>query len=154
MNALRNMSISMPTVIRAAEFIRERWRDPYALANPNLVTDGIELFFHDSRSDEIFRIRDRQHAFIDVLRDSLSPVILGSDGYAMAYTLPVPELDLTIDPRFNSGRPSFANKVPAFAVVGSLRAGESSVEVAAQYGLPPTQVMAVERNLDWLELAA
>lgn len=152
--ALRQVGVKMSLLADAAEYICERYDDPFALANPRLVTDGTEAFAHDLQSDELWRIRDRQVAFTEVLREHLRPLILDADDYVKAYRVPLSDVDLFIEPGFSAGRMTFANKVPVFAVIGSLRAGEEPVSVALDYGLPPSEVAAVERHIDWLEAAA
>lgn len=60
-----------------------------------------------------------------------------------------------IDPRFNAGRMTFfRNKVPVFAVVGSLAGGDSVQEVMEQYGLSAQEVAAVREHREWAAKAA
>ena len=129
----------MSEIKLAADYIRDETGDFYALANPKLVTDGATAFVqHD---DGLHRIRDKQAAFTDVLRDHLKPLILGEDDYVEQFEVAP---GITIDPRFNSGRPAFTRtRIPVFAVLGSLLAGETEEEVADDYGLERTEVRQV-----------
>lgn len=152
--ALRTVGISMSLLAEAADYIRDRYDDPFALANPRLVTDGTEAFAHDLSSDELWRIRDNQVAFTEVLREHLRPLVLDRDDYVKAYRVPLPDVDLLIEPGFSAGRMTFTNRVPVFAVIGLLRAGEDPVSIALDYGLLPSEVESVEQHIDWLEPAA
>lgn len=155
LRALRDSGLSMRTVLDAAAYVRAHWDDPYALANPRLVTDGAEAFLHDTQTDEVYRLRDRQHAFTEILREHLRPLVIGPDDYVQAFhATRLVDADLYLDPRFSAGRLSFSNRVPVFAVLGALAAGELPESVALDFGLKPSEVRAVEQHSRWLADAA
>ena len=73
----------------------------------------------------------------------------------LAAGLPQHVPGVTIDPRFNAGRMTFVrNRVPVFAVLGSLAGGDSVDEVMQQYGLTLQEVAAVDEHREWAATAA
>ncbi len=150
LRGLRDLGLSMQQARRAAEFVRDTYANEYALASPKLVTDGTDAFFEDDKG--LVRVRDRQGAIKEVLKDHLRPLILDSNGFVEAFR--VEEFTssmVTIDPRFNAGRMSFVrNRVPLFAVAGALKAGESVEDIADDFGLQEGEALEVERLLEWL----
>lgn len=151
---LRKMHVSMPKISLFADYLRKITGDEYALATPILVTDGIDVFFEGD--DELVRLLDGQRAARQVVEPYLSELVPWADDLTGAYRPPVLRSDLVeIDPRFNSGRMSFRrNRVPLFAVVGPLVAGEPLAEVAAGYDLTADEVALVDIHKEWLSQAA
>lgn len=122
------------------------------MANRRLVTDGAFAYVRENPS-ELYRVKTKQHAFVEVLEDHLRPLIFEDDDYPVAYEVRIP--GVVIDPRFNAGRMTFVrNRVPVFAVLGSLRGGDSVDEVMQQYGLTLQEVTAVDEHLEWAAKAA
>ena len=153
-HTLRTLRELLPKteVDAAAEWIRDRYDAPHALANRRLVTDGAYAYVQESPS-ELYRVRTGQHAFVEVLEDHLKPLLFESDDYPVAFAVQIP--GVVVDPRFNAGRMTFErNRVPVFAVVGSLRGGDSVDEVMQQYGLTLQEVAAVDEHLEWAAAAA
>lgn len=152
LHALRAAGMSMQEAARTVTFIREEYDDPFALANPKFVTDGTDAFVQSGET--IIRVRDKQAAFHDVLKKHLRPLLLGDDGYVERYRL-FKDPEIIIDPRFNSGRPSFADTmVPVFPIAGALEAGEPVPSVAGDFGLSFEQVRFVEQHKERLALIA
>jgi uncharacterized protein (DUF433 family) len=156
LRALRDGGMTMKTAVDAGRYIRDAFNMPYAMASPRLVTDGVEAFILDSDAGELVRIKDNQHAFIDVLQEHLRPLQIGRDGFVESFrVLRLEDVDVDIDPYYSAGRMSFRrNRVPVFAVVDSLMAGESARTVEIDFRLTPTEVQAVERHLPWLAKVA
>ncbi len=153
-NTLRTMRdlLAPAEVEAAAEWIRERYNTPYTLANKRLVTDGAFAYVRENPSD-LYRVRTRQHAFVEVLEEHLRPLVYENDDYPVAFGVRIP--GVVIDPRFNAGRMTFVrNRVPVFAVLGSLRGGDSVDEVMEQYGLTLQEVAAVDEHSEWAAEAA
>ncbi|UYF92429.1 DUF433 domain-containing protein [Rhodococcus aetherivorans] len=150
MRALRKAGIPMQKLTRVAEQLREELNDPYVLARPLLFTDGVDLYRRD-RGD-LFRIEDGQQPIEQVIQNYLSRVELDDDREPKAFKISLTNgVELSIDPRFNAGRPSFErNRIPVFAVLGALRAGEPSAVVASDYDLSAEEVHAVEVAPKWL----
>lgn len=152
LRALRKGGMKMTEIARAADFIRRESGDNFALTNPRLVTDGATAFVQYDHG--LRRIRDGQEAFVDILRHHLEPLHLGPDGYVDQFIVDQ-DTGITIDPRFNSGRPAFArSRIPVFAVLGSLAGGDSPDEVADDYGITIEEVRSVESRKDYFSLIA
>lgn len=151
LRTLREM-LAPSEVEAAADWIRQRYAAPYALANKRLVTDGAYAYVRENPSD-LYRVKTNQHAFVEVLEDHLKPLIFEHDDYPVAFGVRIP--GVVIDPRFNAGRMTFIrNRVPVFAVVGSLAGGDSVDEVMQQYGLTLQEVAAVDEHREWAATAA
>lgn len=149
LTALVSGGMSFPEVRRAVDFIRREEGEEYALASPRLLTDGTEAFLHDNEG--LRRLRDRQGAFVEVLRAHLQPLLIGSDGFVEAFAIERFKTQVTIDPRYNAGQMSFTrNRVPLFAVAGALRGGERPTDVASDFGLKDEEVADVAHNIEWL----
>lgn len=155
LRALRS-TLSMQRVTAAAEYIRDRFGDEFALANPKLVTDGSAAFLHDEATDEVTRIPDGQGALTEVFREHLRPLLPGDDGYvAQFHVRRFQSSQVVIDPTMNAGRMYFTRTgVPLFVVAGALRAGERPALIADDFGLTWDEVTEVESNLGWLEAVA
>lgn len=152
LNALRGMGMSMQQARVAARYIREESGDQFAMANPKFVTDGTDAFVQTD--DELMRIRDRQGAFKEVLKDHLSPLTFGSDGYVEQFVVDE-NPRIVIDPRYNGGRPSFADTmVPVFPILGALQAGDSQSSVASDFDLDPDFVRYVDERRERFALIA
>lgn len=152
LNALRDFGMSMQQASAAAQYIRSEMSDQYALANPQFVTDGTDAFIETD--DVLMRIKDQQGAFKDVLRDHLRPLILGADGYVEQFLV---EADprIIIDPRFNSGRPSFADSMmPVFPIVDLLLGGENPRHIADDFEVDFSQVEFIDEHKERFSLIA
>lgn len=151
LRTLREM-LAPSEVEAAATWIRQHNNAPYALANRRLVTDGAYAYVQENRS-ELYRVKTQQYAFVEVLEEHLRPLIFEHDDYPVAFEVRIP--GVVIDPRYNAGRMSFKrNRVPVFAVIGSLQGGDSVDEVMQQYGLTLQEVAAVDEHRLWASAAA
>ncbi|MES9531508.1 DUF433 domain-containing protein [Rhodococcus erythropolis] len=146
MRALRTAGIPMSKLVKVAEDLRQEFSDPYVLARPLLFTDGIDLYRR--RRGDLFRVEDGQQPIEQVIEKYLQKIELDSDEHPKSFRISLSEgIDLTLDPRFNGGRPSLLrNRVPAFAVLGALEAGERPITVAADYDLEIAEVLAIEQS--------
>jgi len=154
LRALRQMHLPMRKMVEAADWFRDHYDDDYALASPRLVTDGIDLYAQEAR--DLYRVGDGQRPIREIIKDYLRPVVMDSDGYARAYKVDLaPGIEAEIDPRFNSGRISLRrNRMPLFAVLGSLKAGDTAAVVAHEYDLSVQEVRVVGGHARWLEKVA
>ena len=151
LRTLREM-LAPSEVGAAAGWIRQRFDAPYALSNRRLVTDGAYAYVRENPSD-LYRVKTNQHAFVEVLETHLKPLIFEDDDYPVAFEVRIP--GVAIDPRFNAGRMTFSrNRVPVFAILGSLAGGDSVEEVMQQYGLSLQEVAAVDEHREWAATAA
>ena len=151
LRTLREM-LAPSEVEAAANWIRRQYDAPYALANRRLVTDGAYAYVQENPS-ELYRVKTQQYAFVEVLKEHLKPLVFEHDDYPVAFEVRIP--GVVIDPRYNAGRMSFKrNRMPVFAVLGSLRGGDSVDEVMQQYGLTLQEVAAVDEHREWAAEAA
>ena len=151
LRTLREM-LAPSEVEAAASWIRRRDNAPYALANRRLVTDGAYAYVQENPG-ELYRVKTQQYAFVEVLERHLRPLIFEQDDYPVAFEVRIP--GVVIDPRYNAGRMSFKrNRIHVFAVLGSLRGGDSVDEVMQQYGLTLQEVAAVDEHREWAAQAA
>lgn len=155
LRALRQMHLPMRKMVEAADWYRTQYDDDYALASPRIVTDGIDLFVEES-GGELHRAGDGQRPFREIIEAYLRPIVMDPDGYARAYKVELaPGIEAEIDPRFNSGRISLRrNRMPLFAVLGSLQAGDPATVVAHEYDLSVQEVRVVGGHARWLEKVA
>ena len=153
LRALRAQNLPNEDVMAAARWYRGLAEHPYPLADQRLVTDGFRAFIAHP-DNKLTRLVYGQEAFRESVEQYLRPVVWAEDHYPEAFRVErIP--GVVIDPRFNAGRMSFErNRVPVFAVAGSLEAGEPLDEVADMYHLTQDEVGAVDEWRDWLEVAA
>lgn len=136
----------------AARYIRKESGDQFAMANPRFVTDGTDAFLQSE--DELIRIRDQQGAFKEVLRGHLAPLLFGSDGYVERFVVAEDPL-IVVDPRFNGGRPSFADTlVPVFPILGALEAGDPPEIVALDFDIESSKVGFIDEQRERFSLIA
>lgn len=154
MRALRRSGVPMQKLRKVAASLQAEYGDPYILARPVLFTDGIDLYRKDK--GDLFRVEDGQRPIEEVIEDYLSRVDLDHTAEPTAFRVPLTEgVSLVIDPRFNAGRASFeSTRVAAFAVLGSLDAGESPAAVAVDYGLSEEEVSALHVHRQWVSAFA
>lgn len=156
-SALRALRAVLPhgEVAAAAEWIRSEFGSPHALANRRLVTDGAYAYVQEHGDQELlYRVKTQQHVIAEVVAEHLRPLRFEGDDYPTAFRVAAVE-GAEIDPRYNSGRMAFErNRVPLFAVVGLLKAGEPATIVAQEFGLSMSEVASVEHNVEWLDEAA
>lgn len=150
LRALRTAGVPMQKLTRVAEELRRELNDPYVLARPLLFTDGIDLYRRDRSG--LFRVEDGQQPIEQVIERYLSRVQLDDDHEPVAFRVSLTdEIVLSIDPHFNAGQLSFERtRIPAFAVLGALQAGDPPSVVASDYGLTAEEVHGVESAQEWL----
>ncbi|WP_454165370.1 hypothetical protein [Gordonia iterans] len=150
MRALRQAGVPMQKLRKVASSLKTEYEDPYILARPILFTDGIDLYRRDK--GDLFRVEDGQAPIEAVIADYLSRVDLDAAEEPTAFRVPLnDEVSLVIDPRFNAGRASFeSSRVAAFAVLGSLDAGEHPKSVAIDFGLSDEEVSALYDQRQWV----
>lgn len=148
LRSLRDLGISMADVRRAADIVRQEFRDPYALAKERIATDGIRVFVRLA-DESIIHARDRQAAIEEVLRGHLRYITWDASGEPRSLRLPQypDEAAVVIDPDFAWGAPVLARtKAPIDGMVALWRTGESMTSIAEEYGLPVSAVEDVLRQ--------
>lgn len=150
MRTLRRSGVPMQKLRKVAESLQAEYDDPYVLARPILFTDGIDLYRRDR--GYLFRVEDGQQPIEEVIADYLSRVDLDTSDDPTAFRVPLTsDVSLVMDPHFNAGRPSFENsRVPAFAILGSLDAGDPPQVIAADFGISDEEVNAINERRLWV----
>jgi uncharacterized protein (DUF433 family) len=129
-----------------------------ALASERLRTDGAEVLWDYGRLtsdpaekdavDDLVVVRNGQRVFRPIVANYLRRVTY-EDGWARVINVGAGKVDVTVDPWMNGGRPTLVRRgIAAEDVLSRIRAGESSKDVATDYGLRVSEVTAL------LELAA
>lgn len=145
------VGLKLSTIADFVERVREEG-DEYGLASPDLVTDKIDIY--RPVDSDLERVYDGHRPLSAVVQPFLRPIRLWQDGIAGAFA-PDGLPGVEIDPRFSAGRMSFRrSRVPVFAVVGALAAGEAREVVAEDYGLSMDEVELVESKQEWLASVA
>lgn len=153
LRGLLDQGLARREIYATVDHLRREYGSPFPFADHRLMTDG-SLVYALQNSGAAYRVATDQYIFVEAVKEHFRPIVFGEDDFPTAYR--VPGMDgVEIDPRFNSGRWSFErNRVPLFAVAGSLQAGESETAVMEAFGLDRDEVRLVERNLEWVAQAA
>jgi uncharacterized protein (DUF433 family) len=145
-----------PTAIRrAATFIRDRYGDEYAFANREFFISGCDVLSRDEHG--FFRWRDAQGAFDQVLEQELRRLVVGPDGVVEAVRVDRfgDEVEVTVDPLYNSGAMSYVNsRVPVYTVLDAFADHWSDAEIASEYGVAVKAVARTRELKGWLERVA
>jgi uncharacterized protein (DUF433 family) len=136
-----------------------RWLEQHlglvqALASERLMTDGAEVLYDfaaatedpDAREavDGLVVVRSGQQVFRPAVRDYLSRVEYRDGWISVIHLSAYGQVDVAVDPRINGGRPTVLRRgVPVDAVLGRLRGGEPSDEIAADYRLTRAEIAAL-----------
>jgi uncharacterized protein (DUF433 family) len=124
----------------------------HALASRRLYTDGAEVLYDyagRSKDDgvrdhvrELVVVRSGQRVFTEVVAQYLKRVTYDTDGWAGRIELPAYSVARVVaDPRRNFGQPYFVHGgVKVEDVLDRWFAGESWEDLAADYGVPLTEI--------------
>lgn len=154
--AFRAAGVPMQRIRPAIQWLDEHIGLPAALASERLKTDGAEILYDFSRRSgsagdrvqedigDLVVVRNQQRVFAPMVSRYLQTISYGR-GYVELIRLPQYEqVDVTVDPRINSGRPTIARRGLRVAdVVSRLAAGESDEQVAADYALTTDEVRSL-----------
>jgi uncharacterized protein (DUF433 family) len=122
------------------------------LASKSLYTDGAELLydFAEQSGDspeaasarQLVVVRHGQHVFNEVIDQYLHRVDFASDAYAQVIQLPgYGAAEVVADPRRGFGQPTFKRGgAKVEDALGMFWAGESLADVAAEYGVPESEL--------------
>jgi uncharacterized protein (DUF433 family) len=122
------------------------------LASKALYTDGAEVLYdfakHTSEPAEAEGVRrlvvarTGQHVFNEVVEQYLRRIEFASDGYAQVIELPgYTVAEVVVDPRRGFGQPTFRRGGARVEdALGMFLAGESLATVAAEFGVPESQM--------------
>lgn len=147
--AFLESGLSMRNIRSAVQRLQDESGDPFVLASPELVTDGTDTFLLDAEG--LTRLKDRQQAIHEVLRQHLKPLKVDSRGYVEAFVVERFASEVTIDPMFNAGAMSFTrSRMPLYAPAGAIKAGERPRDVAEDFDLTEVELGDVQANLEWI----
>lgn len=152
--AFRAAGVPMQRIRPAVRWLDEHIGVPAALASERLSTDGAEILYDFSQRpegagaqedvQELVVLRNQQRVFAPVVSKYLRTISYRG-GYVEYFGLPRFEaVEVIVDPRINSGRPTVARRGVRVADVASrIAAGEPDVDVAADYGLTAEEIRAL-----------
>lgn len=119
-----------------------------ALASERLMTDGAEVLYRYSVEDtselgELVVVRNGQGVFREVVEQYLRAITY-RDGLIASILLPQFTTPVVVTPTRNFGQPTHVGTgVPVRAVRDRVSAGEPPADVAADYGMPVSDVLAL-----------
>ena len=156
--AFRQAGVPMQRIRPALRRLEEEMGLVQALASERLRTDGAEVLWDYSREThdqatkdavgDLVVVRNGQLVFRPVVQDYLRRVTYG-EGWARVIDVGRGKVGVTVDPFINGGQPTLARRgIAVTDILSRIRAGESSKDVAADYGLRASEITAL------LELAA
>jgi uncharacterized protein (DUF433 family) len=146
--ALKKAGVPMQRIRPAVEAIRSEMGTAEALLSERLKTDGSEVLFDYVEDDGMNRsglavVRNKQGVIPEVVNDYLQTISY-SNGLVESFRPIRYEGTVFVDPRINSGRPSFVETgVRIVDVENRLAAGEPLNEVAEDYDLDPNEIRRV-----------
>lgn len=151
--AFRRGGVSLQHIRRAVPVIEQEIGVEHALASKRLYTDGAVILYDyaEAERDEdlggLTEVVSRQRVFARVIREYLKRIEYGSDGWAARLVSPATAQPLVLaDPERSFGQPIFIHGgVRVEDVLDRWRAGESLVEVAEDFGVPPEDVEDILR---------
>ena len=151
--AFRRSGVSLQHIRRAVPVIEQEIGVEHALASKRLYTDGAVILYDyaEAERDEEFggltEVVSHQRVFARVIREYLKRIEYGNDGWAARLVSPATAQPLVLaDPERSFGQPIFIHGgVRVEDVLDRWRAGESLVEVAEDFGVPPEDVEDILR---------
>jgi uncharacterized protein (DUF433 family) len=155
LSVFRSAGMSTERMRIAVAWLQEGSDLTQVLATELFKTRGAQVLWDYGRREQdielvrdLVTIKDDLPVFRPVISDYLRRITY-ANGWARAINIGNDMIDVTVDPWINGGQPTLSRRgVAVQDVLSRIRAGESSNEVAADYGLRSAEVAAL------LELAA
>ena len=152
LEALRQAKVRPARIRPALARLQREFGREYVLAAPELATDGIDVLWDFSRTDEgqgLMAGHTGQLVMREIVEDYLRYVIRADDGYPSALKLRHCEPSKVIlDPYRAFGQPIFEGSLARVAdVAGMLNAGENPQVVADEHGVTIDDVRTAARVL-------
>ena len=143
--SFRSAGVSMQHLRRAVDVLEREIGFRHALASRNLFTDGARVLFDyaERKGDEALTVVvTQQRVFVPVVADYLQRIEYGADNWAIRLASPATKQKIiVVDPERSFGQPMFVRGAARVEdVVDRWRAGEPLAEVAADFGVPPSDV--------------
>ena len=154
--AIRREGVPLQRVRPALEVLKRDIGIEHALASERLYTDGAEILFdHASElpADEaeavqdLVVVRSGQRVFSDVIKEYLSRIEWGRDGYARVIKLPAyRQASVLADPTRSFGQPIFERGgVRVSDVLDRFLSGDDIHALSLEFGVPEPEVEDVLR---------
>ncbi len=151
LSALRSAGVPMQRIRPAVERLASDVGVAHALVSERVYTDGAELIFDYAAGSNdpslMTVVRTGQQHFSDVIRDYLSRITYGTDGWAEQLRLPGYEnAEVIVDPRQAFGQPFVVHGGARVEdLVDRFQAGDSFGAIAEDFDVPPIEVEDVIR---------
>lgn len=152
LNAFRRAGVPMQRIRPSIDWLIANV-GPHALASKHLYTDGAEVLWHfaqregaNSSADRVVKHlivpRSGQYVFKDIVQHYLKQISFDVDKFASSIRLPqFGDANVVLDPYRGYGQPIFnASGVKVEDALGPIRAGETIESVAADYGVPISEL--------------
>lgn len=152
LSAFRRAGVPMQRIRPAVELLRRELGLEHALASRNLYTDGAEVLFRFAECEEpelleLTVVRTGQKQFSEVVREYLTRITYGDDGWVARLELPTyRRAKVVVDPARTFGLPLvISGGARVEDLVDRFIAGDSLAEVAADFDVPVEEVEDVIR---------
>lgn len=152
MDALRDAGVRPRKIRPALQRLRAEFGSEYVLVAPELATDGIDVLWDFARSAEgegLIAADSGQQVFREIVADQMEYIAWDSDGVPTQVELRhwAPS-KVIVDVGQSFGQPIFAGtRVRVADVAGMMKAGEKAGTVAAEFGIPVSDVRTAARIL-------
>jgi uncharacterized protein (DUF433 family) len=154
--AIRKVGVPMQRIRPALVELSKEIGIQHALASRSLYTDGAELLYDyakrnpkidDDSIQDLVLVRRQQRVFVPVVAEYLRRIEYGRDGYASLIRLPgYDRANVVADPRRAFGQPIFSQGATKVRdVLERFWAGDDLATVAAEFGIPATEIEDVLR---------
>jgi len=152
LDALREAGVRPQRIRPALEKLKDEFGRDYVLAAKELATDGVEVLWDFSRTEEgreLIAGHTGQGVIREIVQDYMSYIAWDDDGYPVELELRhwLPS-KVTVNVRRSFGQPVFAGTgVRVADVAGMVKAGETAETVAEEFGLSVGDVRTSARIL-------
>jgi len=154
--AIRRAGVPLQRVRPALDVLQRQIGIEHALASRRLYTDGAELLYDHAASlpddeaqavHELVVVRSGQRVFAEVIKDYLSRIEYGRDGYAEVLELPAyPRASVIADPTRAFGQPIFVHGGARVSdVLDRFQSGDDIETLSAEFGVPEPEIEDVLR---------
>lgn len=153
LSSFRRAGVPLQRIRPAVDALTKEIGIEHALASERLYTDGAEVLFdyaskHQEREVmDLVVVRTQQRQFSEVVKGYLKRIQYGGDGWADSVRLPAYEnAEVIVDPKVAFGLPLVVKGGARVEdLVDRFQAGDSVAEIAADFGVPASQVEDVIR---------
>ena len=154
LSAFRRAGVPLQRIRPAVDALKRSFGIEHALASERLYTDGAEVLFdyvtRRAQGDplELVVVRTGQHQFSELIREYLTLITYGSDGYASRVRLPsYRDAEVVVDPKVAFGLPLVVHGGARVEdLVDRFLAGDSVADIAYDFGVSAQEVEDVIRG--------